>query len=119
SRISIYAKEGGLQMTAGPGVSDAYVQIGHGGSGAFSSAVSGDIFISFCAPGDVILNAAAGTAGRGGYAQIGHGGNAWTGTKSGDITLDRAKNVLLRAGREDAYAQIGHGGAKNASEAYG
>lgn len=117
--IALHVKEGGVRMTAGTGVNDSFVQIGHGGTGAANSTISGDISIDFCAPGDVVLTAGGGGAGRGNYAQIGHGGNNWDAIKSGAISIDGANDVSLFGGRQDGYAQIGHGGSKDNGGSYG
>ncbi|MBP9223149.1 MAG: hypothetical protein KBF76_04735, partial [Verrucomicrobiales bacterium] len=119
--INIRVKDLGLVLNSGL-AANSFAQIGHGGT--FSTATGGvnaAINISFCSPGDVILNAENSltqASGVGSYAQIGHGGNGWNGKKLGAVTITGARNVTLNAGAADAYAQIGHGGA-SVSGGYG
>ncbi|MEX2581401.1 MAG: hypothetical protein WD342_20260, partial [Verrucomicrobiales bacterium] len=106
--IDVHLKAGGLALNSGA-ASGAFTQIGHGGTGGVENgdAINADLAISFCEPGDVLLDAGGSNA----YAQIGHGGNGWDGDKSGSIRIEGAGDVTLAAGSTNGYAQIGHGGA--------
>src|SRR5690606_24198493 len=112
--IEIFLKAGGLALQGG-NAADAFVQIGHGGTGAQSAPIDAPITISFCEAGDVSLAAGNGV---GAYAQIGHGGNAWSGDRAGDIRLTGLGGLSLTSRTTNAYTQIGHGGAA-VDSAYG
>ncbi|MEC5125914.1 filamentous hemagglutinin N-terminal domain-containing protein [Verrucomicrobiales bacterium BCK34] len=107
-----------IDMDSG-GMADAYAQIGHGGfdtDNALGGTLSGDIFINVDPTagnavvgggGNITLNS-SGLSDA--YTQIGHGGSERVANLSGDITIGKAADIVLKGGGTRAYSQIGHGG---------
>lgn len=83
--------KGQLTLNGG-GVSDAFAQIGHGGSGS-SGSFAGDISVS--ASGRVVLTAGSGARA---YATIGNGGEGSSGAASGKVTVASGGDVTFNSG---------------------
>ncbi|MEC5125121.1 hypothetical protein VSU19_00040, partial [Verrucomicrobiales bacterium BCK34] len=84
----------------------SFARIGHGGNGATSGNVNGDV---------KVLNstsvALSGGFNSDSYAQIGHGGSGHGGSKIGDIFVNSSGAISLMGGTGSVgFAQIGHGG---------
>ncbi|MCB1063843.1 MAG: hypothetical protein KDN20_13085 [Verrucomicrobiae bacterium] len=104
--IDLHLQGGGLNLDSG-NASGAYTQIGHGGRSASSTAVSAPITITFCDPGDVVIEAGGSLA----YAQIGHGGHDFDADVAGDITMTGSGSVDIMGGpSSNSYSKVGHGG---------
>lgn len=106
--INVLASTGGLNMLSGSADGTSTL-IGHGRNDNSSNVpIDATITVSFCEPGDVVMDAGAG---EGSYSRIGHGIFRQSNARDGEINVTNFRNITMSgdAGAQ-SYAQIGHGG---------
>ena len=107
-RIDVASSGGFVRVITQRGGSDAYAQIGHGGTEATGSR-AGDICVH--ADSGVVLDSSA-ASGDENYVAIGNGGFANVGDHTGDVTVVSSNGgvSLTAGGSNERYAHIGNGG---------